>query len=152
MARMAFYFALVLMVVCALASMCSCSRKVYTEQILRTDTVVQIRREVSRDTVRISERVVAEVRDSIAPVVDSMGRVVAWDRWHWRTLSADKDNHTASVANVNDSTKSGRTLIRQSVVTKATPVAWWQKALMWVGVGAICYAMWRGYRWARRWC
>lgn len=145
MARRAFYFAMALMMALALTAACSCTRKVYTEQLrVQTDTVVKIHYTVSHDTVRISERLSSEVRDSIAPVLDSAGRVVAYDRWHWRYIGSQSQSDRSSLHTSLDSLKqSGQ---NESVVEKRVeverPLSATQWLLSYLGLAFIAFAVW----------
>lgn len=63
-----------------------CTRRIYvpTERVVtHTDTLYQSRLRV--DTMRLTERVYeADFRyDSIAPILDSLGRVIGMDRYHF---------------------------------------------------------------------
>lgn len=120
---------------------------------VRTDTVIRWVRDSSVTASALRERERVEIRDSTAPVVDSTGRVVAYDRWHWRTTLSDTHDETSRWRNRNDSATS--TIIRTDTmvkVTKTEPHAscekgmtrglrWWQKVLMALGVIALIRAL-----------
>lgn len=80
------------LLVCALLG--GCTRKVYVpveNTTIRTDTVTHYIN--STDSVTVIERIYeSDTRyDSIAPVVDSLGRVLGYERWHFRE-STKKDS------------------------------------------------------------
>lgn len=90
MKRLCFLCALIS---CAILAV-SCARSHYPaypqsppETVVRTDTVTRVLS--SGDTVRIIERVYeSDSRfDSIAPILDSLNRVIGWDRYHFRKVT-----------------------------------------------------------------
>lgn len=89
-----------------LALFCGCARKIYVpvESVtVRTDTLYQSRLRV--DTMRMIERVYeADFRhDSIAPILDSLGRVLGWERWHFRELTKKDSREIERLQAVIDS-------------------------------------------------
>lgn len=122
---------------------------------VRTDTVFRMVRDSSVTASALHEKERVEIRDSIAPVVDSTGRVVAYDRWHWRTIHSDTYDEKSRLHNHNDTALS--TIIRTDTVVKekiamAPPsgekgkesgLRWWQKVLMALGVITLLKALLR---------
>lgn len=120
---------------------------------VRTDTVFRWVRDSSVTASALRERERVEIRDSIAPVVDSTGMVVAYDRWHWRTTLSDTHDEKSSWRNRNDTASS--TIIRTDTVVKEAMgkpnasgdrgntrgLRWWQKVLMALGVIALIRAL-----------
>lgn len=87
------WLALIVAVMLALA-LTSCTKRVYVpveNTVLRTDTVTHYIN--STDSVTVIERVYeSDTRyDSIAPILDSLNRVIGWDRYHFRE-STKKDS------------------------------------------------------------
>lgn len=72
--------------VCGIISLLAgCSKKIYVpvENVtVRTDTVHHTEHIVERDTVTRIERIAETRLDSIAPILDSSGRMIGYDRWH----------------------------------------------------------------------
>lgn len=83
-----------LFVLTVLLLMGGCTKRVYVpveNAVIRTDTVTHYIN--STDSVTVIERIYeSDTRyDSIAPVVDSLGRVLGYERWHFRE-STKKDS------------------------------------------------------------
>lgn len=83
-----------------------CTRKVYVpveRVVAHTDTLYQSRLRV--DTLRMVERVYeADFRyDSIAPILDSLNRVIGWDRYHFRELTKKDSREIERLQAVIDS-------------------------------------------------
>lgn len=133
------------------AACLGCSRTryipVYEESVrIRTDTVLKYIRDSAVTSSMLREREFMEIRDSIVPVVDSLGRVVAYDRWHWRTARSNMQSDTKRSASHKDSTSrvDARidTLVKQIAVEahqsagkeKKDGLHWWQKVLMVLGI------------------
>lgn len=116
---------------------------------VRMDTVFRAVRDSSVTASALHERELREIRDSIAPVVDSSGRVVAYDRWHWRTVLSDTHDEEMRLHNRNDTALTTiirtDTVVREKIVEapasgdkeKGRGLRWWQKALMALGVLAL---------------
>lgn len=106
--------AIAALMVALLLTGCKAQKETVTLTEIRTDTVTQFR--IVSDTVRerIETRVIDQRYDSIAPVIDSFGRVIAFDRWHYRTLTSDHSAETARLRATIDSLRTIRadTLIR----------------------------------------
>lgn len=124
-----------------------CSRKVYVpveSSSMRIDTVYHTKRLIERDTVERIEKIVESRIDSIAPIFDSIGRMIGYDRWHIIDRSSSLEEKNAKLTATIDSLKACR---RDSLMEKQTyPVEvikevnrlyWWQKGLMISGVGAL---------------
>lgn len=83
-----------LFVLTVLLLMGGCTKRVYVpveNAVIRTDTVTHYIN--STDSVTLIERIYeSDTRyDSIAPILDSLNRVIGWDRWHFRE-STKKDS------------------------------------------------------------
>lgn len=82
----------------------SCSRTVYTPvESVRTDTVTHI--VAAHDTVRDMERIfVTDSRyDSVAPILDSLNRVIGYDRYHFREVTKMTDKERQRLVSIIDS-------------------------------------------------
>lgn len=82
-----------IILIVALVALCGCTRKIYVpveNTAMRTDTVRHYL--TSTDSVTVVERIYeSDTRyDSIAPILDSLNRVIGWDRYHFRE-STKKD-------------------------------------------------------------
>ncbi|MDE6272911.1 MAG: hypothetical protein K2M31_07885 [Muribaculaceae bacterium] len=148
-----FILALILIILLLLGG----CRSVRTEYIpvestvVRTDTIHHTRNVIERDTVIRIERIAESRLDSIAPILDSIGRMIGFDRWHIIDRSASLQESNSRLLAVIDSLKSQG--VRSEVKLKPYPVEkiveinrlyWWQKALMGVGIVAgigICIAV-----------
>lgn len=123
-----------------------CSKKTYApkESVTHTtDTVIKVEHILERDTVRESERIYIERRDSIAPILDSLGRMIGQDRWHIiheRNESSRELSRLRAALDSLTAVKSEQTLIREPYpvvqVQEVNRLKWWQKILQ--GVGVIC--------------
>lgn len=101
------------LLVCLLLCMAlgGCSRKVYVPVEKReshTDTLYQER--VRVDSVHSIERIYeSDTRyDSIAPILDSLNRVIGWDRWHFRESTKLNDREKARLQSLADSLRAVR--------------------------------------------
>lgn len=121
----------------------------------RTDTV----RAVSyvRDTLRIEtlRTQYKERWDSVAPVVDSAGRVVAYDRWHWRNTTTADVREMERLRQVADSLRHSKAIVNTVPVEvvnvkEVNILKWWQKALMAVGLAALVFLGFKIYRTIRK--
>ncbi len=96
---------------CALLLLCACSRKVYVPvqgTVLRTDTVKHYIN--NTDSVTVIERIYeADTRyDSIAPILDSLNRVIGWNRYHFRESTKKDGREIQRMQSLVDSLKSAR--------------------------------------------
>lgn len=108
--------------------------------IYRTDTLWEVKTVYIHDSdaTHTSERV--SERDSIAPILDSLQRVIGWERWHWMETVRESTAEKARLLAVIDSLERCRSdSIDRPVpypVTEYVEVNrlhWWQSALMWLG-------------------
>lgn len=108
LAEVAVILAAALLVCLVAGSLLSCSRKVYipverTDETRVTDTVTRYR------TVTVSDSVLKYVYeqdlryDSVAPVLDSLNRVIGWERWHFRNRCRTSEAERQRLTAVNDS-------------------------------------------------
>lgn len=119
--------------------------------VYRTDTVHHTERIIERDTVERTERIVESRIDSIAPILDSIGRMIGYDRWHIIDRSSSLEEKNARLTSTIDSLEAREVntdKIREpypvEVVKEVNRLRWWQKALMAVGIIAligICIAL-----------
>ncbi|MDE6273207.1 MAG: hypothetical protein K2M31_09415 [Muribaculaceae bacterium] len=112
--------------------------------IIKTDTIHHTRNVIERDTVIRIERVAESRLDSIAPILDSIGRMIGYDRWHIIDRSASLQESNSRLKAMIDSLKSQRD--QTEIKWKPYPVEkivetnrlyWWQKALIGVGIVAV---------------
>lgn len=110
----------------ALALLCGSCRTQYVpvetirERVI-TDTVVRYSIHHRRDSSasEVSERVV--IRDSVAPVLDSAGRVVAFARWHSAEILRDRSRFMRGETLSADSV--ARIALRSDSVAVQKPIA-----------------------------
>lgn len=108
------------------------------------DTVLDVRTLTLRDTVRIERERYEERRDSVAPILDSLDRMIGLERWHWQTVYESSSEERARYESQLDSL---RAVIATATATREpypveVPVEfnrlyWWQKFLMTVGTIAM---------------
>lgn len=138
-----------------------CSRRVYVPAqtvSVRTDTVVRVVDRLLTDTVSIRSEVYVLQQDSVAPIVDSLNRVIGWERWHWRERSSiDERERARLVAQIDslrqvtaDSVYVDRPVPYEVVREVPRPYPWWAKALMAFGVVSIAVGVWLTARYFRR--
>lgn len=101
---LAFLCAVALLAILILAG--GCSRKVYVpveHTEIRTDTVT--RHINNTDSVTVIERIYeSDARyDSIAPILDSLGRVICFDRWHFRQTIQNNSREMERLQSLVDS-------------------------------------------------
>lgn len=101
------------LLVCLLLCMAlgGCSRKVYVPVEKReshTDTLYQER--VRVDSVHSIERIYERGTryDSIAPILDSLDRVIGWDRYHFREVTKMNDREVNRLQSLVDSLRALR--------------------------------------------
>ncbi len=136
-----------------------CSKRVYVpvESVtVRTDTVRHTQRIIERDTVTRIERITESRLDSIAPILDSIGRLVGYDRWHIIDRSASLQERNDRLSAIVDSLrelKADSVVVREpypvEVVREVNRLYWWQKTLMGVGIVALI-GIAVGVRWLLR--
>lgn len=142
----------IIIIIALLLVATSCAKKIYvpTEtHTVRTDTVYQVK--VRNDTLTVKERVYeADNRyDSIAPILDSLNRVVGWDRYHFREVTKLADRDMRRLLTVIDSLRQAKadTVCKEipipvEVVRETRkPLHWWQSALMWCGAAGLLALM-----------
>lgn len=87
-----------------LVSLCGCTRTVYTPvESVRTDTLTHV--VTKHDTVTDTERVfVTDSRyDSVAPILDSLNRVIGYDRYHFREVTKMTNKERRRLVSIIDS-------------------------------------------------
>ena len=75
---------------------------------LRTDTVYSVK--VRVDSVKSVERIFESDNrhDSVAPILDSLNRVIGWDRYHFREVTKKDSREIRRLQSLVDSLKSSR--------------------------------------------
>ncbi|MCM1369859.1 MAG: hypothetical protein NC204_05745 [Candidatus Amulumruptor caecigallinarius] len=149
------WLVLMLMMGAACVWLPSCTKRVYVpvETVsVRTDTVIV--RQTKADSVRVSEHteMYDTQRDSVAPIMDSLNRVIGIERWHWRETVRTNDTERARLMARIDSLKEVKIdsvmVERPIVVEKIKEVNrlhWWQYALMLGGVIALSWLAHRAW-------
>lgn len=121
-----------------------CSRKVYVpveSARIERDTLFCRQVSVERDTLVVRERSVESCRDSVAPLLDSLGRVIGYDRWHFVERRSHTDERRlrqlATLDSVHDSSASSE-VMRQpypvEVPVEVNRLHLWQKFLIALGL------------------
>lgn len=108
------------------------------------DTLIDVRTLTLRDTVSIERERYEERRDSVAPILDSLNRMVGLERWHWQTVYESSSEERAryesqldSLRAVIDTASAIREPYPVEVPVEVNRLYWWQKMLMTVGTIAI---------------
>lgn len=131
--------ALLILLTVSLNSCRSCQQTESSSVSLASDTVREIRTVYVTRNLSDSVRSSVSIRDSVAPRIDSLGRVVGFDSWHFRdrTLfsSRSRDDATASVDTVIRDRIKVRTVTKTRNVPAKTPV--WVAVLACFGVAFV---------------
>lgn len=142
----------ILMVISALVILSltgGCSRRVYlpVESVSeRIDTIHHREVILEHDTFTRIERVKESRLDSIAPILDSAGKMIGYDRWHIIDRSFWLEERNARLMAMIDSLREER--IASDIVSEPYPVEvvrevnrlrWWQKGLMWIGAIGLAF-------------
>lgn len=127
--------------------LCGCTtvREVPVETVIeRTDTVERVRVIHEIDSVRVFESETREVRDSVAPILDSLQNLIGWERWHWestvRYLERDNTRLLATIDSLRQAATDKEVRekpVRVTETVEANRLRWWQTALCWVGSAAL---------------
>lgn len=99
--------------------------------------------------------------DSVAPILDSLNRVIGWDRYHFRERTKMADTERRRLMSVIDSLRTARndTVYKERQIPVeverikevARPLRWWQRALQWIGAAALALlAVAIGQSWRKR--
>ncbi|MBD5294846.1 MAG: hypothetical protein HDS25_00800 [Bacteroides sp.] len=141
-----FLLALILLIILSLGG-CSSIKREYIPMeytVIRTDTVLHTQRLIERDTVKILERIIEQRTDSVAPILDSLGRMVGFDRWHIIDRSASLNETNSRLRAENDSLRAqgvineaSRTPYPVEVPVVTNVLHWWQKALIRIGITGL---------------
>lgn len=104
--RVLIIFVLSFLVCGIITALCSCTRKIYVpveSTVTRKDTVTHYIS--STDSVTVTERIYeADTRyDSIAPILDSLGRVLGYERWHFRETTKKDEREITRLQSLVDS-------------------------------------------------
>lgn len=142
----------ILMVISALVILSltgGCSRRVYlpVESVSeRIDTIHHREVILEHDTFTRIERVKESRLDSIAPILDSAGKMIGYDRWHIIDRSFWLEERNARLMAMIDSLREER--LASDIVSEPYPVEvvrevnrlrWWQKGLMWIGAIGLAF-------------
>lgn len=126
-----------------------CSRRVYlpVESVSeRIDTIHHREVILEHDTFTRIERVKESRLDSIAPILDSAGKMIGYDRWHIIDRSFWLEERNARLMAMIDSLREER--LASDIVSEPYPVEvvrevnrlrWWQKGLMWIGAIGLAF-------------
>lgn len=130
-----------------------CTKTVYVpveNAVLRTDTVAHY---ISNtDSVTVIEHVYeSDTRyDSVAPILDSLNRVIGWDRWHFRESTKKDSREMQRLQSLvdslraisNDSIEKPVPYPVEKIVKVEKPLSWLQKtmiALGWLFIGLCVF-------------
>lgn len=126
----------------AAIALTACTRKVYVpveNTVLRTDTVYKVK--LHTDSVTVTERVYeSDARyDSIAPILDSLNRVIGWDRYHFRENTKKDSREIDRLRAQVDSLKAARvdSVEKQIPYPVEKPLTKWERAKLDVGGMAL---------------
>lgn len=154
-------YILILVAIALMSMMCGCTRTQYVpieNNVCHTDTLYRERMTTRVDSFIQRENVYVEKRDSIAPILDSLQRVVGYDRWHFTTMQSSNDRERLQLMAAVDSLRQLRTdsiVIREPypvvTVKEVNRLHWWQTVLMCLGVVVVAYAGYVIYLIIRRW-
>jgi len=142
---------------------CGCSRKVYVpveHSVIRTDTVTHYIND--HDSITVIERIYeSDTRyDSIAPMLDSLGRVIGWDRYHFRERTKKDEREIRELRALVDSLRESKAKVDSVPYPVEVPVeverkiSGWERFVNALGhcmLGAIfCAIMYVGVRLIRK--
>lgn len=152
----AIVIALALCIAASLLS--SCSRKVYVpieNTVLRTDTVT--RHINNTDSVTVIERIYeSDTRyDSVAPILDSLNRVIGWDRYHFRESTKKDSREIERLRSLVDSLRSARvdSMVKQVPYPVERTLSRWEQTKMDLGgiaIGGFAIAVCMAVVWLAR--
>lgn len=140
----------------------SCTKTIYIpleSSTLRTDTVERIVHCISTDTIREKEYVTDTRYDSVAPILDSLNRVIGWDRYHFRESAKMSDRGRATLLARIDSLKQSHTdsvyiekpVPVEKIVEVARNRSWWETTLLWAGALTLLAVIVAAFvRWMKR--
>ena len=121
-----------------LVSLCGCTRTVYTPvESVRTDTLTHV--VTKHDTVTDTERVfVTDSRyDSVAPILDSLNRVIGYDRYHFREVTKMTDKERQRLVSIIDSLSAVSADTIREPYPVERPLSRWEQTKMDFGGAAI---------------
>lgn len=140
------------------AVLCGCCRGVtgQSDSYVATDTLWRDREVVVTvfDSMARDRSLERTVTDSVAPRVDSAGRLVGMDRFRFERITervAEKSSRGADRI-VRDVMLRRRTVERTVTLTRTVTqqTAWWRKALMWTGAAVLAAAMLKAGLWMKK--
>lgn len=85
-----------------------------------TDTIERVVRVIESDTIREKEYISELHYDSVAPILDSLNRVIGFDRYHFREVTKMNDRERKSLLATIDSLRKAR--VDSVYVEKPYPV------------------------------
>lgn len=118
---------IILILLCALTG-CTTTKYVPVERtVLRTDTVTHYIN--NTDSVTAIERIYeSDTRyDSVAPILDSLNRVIGWDRYHFRETTKNDSREMQRLQSLVDSLKA----VKRDSVEKQVPYPVERKLTKW---------------------
>lgn len=135
---------------------CTNTKYVPVESVTsRTDTVYSVK--VRVDSVKSIERIfeLDNRYDSVAPILDSLNRVIGWDRYHFRETTKINDREMERLRAENDSLKAVKrdSVERMVPYPVERPLTSWEQTkmdfggmaiggLMALGLVVIAFAVW----------
>lgn len=125
-----------------------CTKYIPVETVRHnTDTVVHLQTKEIHDTLFSETYVNVFNRDSIVPILDSLNRVIGYEKWHYRVLDKSSSKERVKLLQQIDSLRKvkndsivvtkERTVIKTKEIEKK--LSWLQKWLMYIGGASIIY-------------
>lgn len=116
--------------------------------VIRTDTLRQTEIILRTDSIRHTERIYETRLDSIAPILDSTGRMVGFDRWHIidRSTSLNESNRQLLARLDSIRQQSNASLYVSEPYPVEIPsttniLRWWQKVLIGIGLLSLIFLL-----------
>lgn len=113
-----------------ITALCGCTSKIYVPVECvkwHTDTVTHYIS--STDSVTVTERIYeADTRsDSIAPILDSLGRVIGYERWHFREVTKKDEREITRLQSLVDSLRA----VKRDSIDRPVPYPVERKLTRW---------------------
>lgn len=130
MTRALIIFILSLLIGGTITALCGCTRKIYVpveSTVTRTDTVTHYVN--NTDSVTVTERIYeADTRyDSIAPILDSLGRILGYERWHFRETTKKNEREMTRLQSLVDSLRA----VKRDSIDRPVPYPVERKLTRW---------------------
>lgn len=126
--------------------------EIHSEMMVR-DTAKNVRIITLRDSSATHTETSTVIRDSIVPIIDSLGRLIGYDRYHYRETTRRTDNRSKQLMAIIDSLKQ----VNESIQYREKPVpypvvkeipcevvkeverkkTWWEKMLNTLGQATL---------------